>query len=97
MAGAALCKNVCMTENAMHAKPRRALVTGASGDIGVAICAALADAGHFVYAQAHANPARAQTAIDEIHKNGGAGEVLTFDIANAHATANPGGGLAPID
>ena len=70
----------------MHAKPRRALVTGASGDIGVAICAALADAGHFVYAQAHANPARAQTAIDEIHKKGGAGEVLTFDIVDAAAT-----------
>jgi len=70
----------------MHAKPRRALVTGASGDIGVAICAALADAGHFVYAQAHANPARAQTAIDEIRARGGAGEVVTFDIADAAAT-----------
>ena len=81
-----LCKNVRMTAKNMDAKPRRALVTGASGDIGVAICAALADAGCFVYAQAHANPARAQAAIDEIRKIGGAGEVVTFDITDAAAT-----------
>ena len=75
-----------MTDRIPNAQPRRALVTGASGDIGVAICAALAEAGCFVYAQAHANPLRAQAAIDEIRAHGGAGEVVTFDIADAAAT-----------
>ncbi|MBS0565882.1 MAG: 3-oxoacyl-ACP reductase FabG [Proteobacteria bacterium] len=68
------------------AKSRRALVTGASGDIGVAICAALAAAGCYVYAQARANPARAQAAMDEIRARGGSGEVVTFDIADAATT-----------
>jgi len=70
----------------MTTNPRRALVTGASGDIGGAICAALADAGCFVHAQAHANPARAQATIDEIRGRGGAGEVVTFDVTDAAAT-----------
>lgn len=68
------------------AKSHRALVTGASGDIGVAICAALAAAGCYVYAQAHANSARAQAAMDEIRARGGSGEVVTFDIADAATT-----------
>jgi 3-oxoacyl-[acyl-carrier protein] reductase len=70
----------------MTITPRRALVTGASGDIGVAICAALADAGCFVYAQAHANRTRAQDVIDAIRARGGSGEVVVFDITDAAAT-----------
>ncbi|MBN8885280.1 MAG: 3-oxoacyl-ACP reductase FabG [Rudaea sp.] len=69
----------------MTTTTRRALVTGASGDIGAAICAALADAGCFVYAQAHANPARAQATVDAIRANGGAGEVVVFDVTDAAA------------
>ena len=69
----------------MTTTTRRALVTGASGDIGAAICAALADAGCFVYAQAHANPVRAQATVDAFRANGGAGEVVVFDVTDAAA------------
>lgn len=69
----------------MTTTTRRALVTGASGDIGAAICVALADAGCFIYAQAHANPARAQATVEAIRANGGAGEVVVFDVTDAAA------------
>jgi 3-oxoacyl-[acyl-carrier protein] reductase len=72
---------------------RRALVTGASGDIGTAICAALADAGCFVYAQAHAHPERAQATIDAIRAHGGVGEVVVFDVTDAAAARAAIGGL----
>ncbi|MFT3790505.1 MAG: 3-oxoacyl-ACP reductase FabG [Rudaea sp.] len=75
-----------MSNNETNARPRRALVTGASGDIGAAICAALADAGCFVYAHAHANRERAQAVVDGIRARGDAGEVVAFDIADAQAT-----------
>lgn len=64
---------------------RRALVTGASGDIGAAICAALAAAGCFVYAHAHANPEKAQAVVDALRARGGDGEVVAFDVADAAA------------
>lgn len=65
--------------------PRRALVTGASGDIGAAICRALAAQGHFVYAHAHANAARAQTLVDEIAAYGGQAQAVIFDLTDAGA------------
>jgi 3-oxoacyl-[acyl-carrier protein] reductase len=43
---------------------RRALVTGGSGDIGGAICRALAAQGLHVLVHANANPARAQAVMD---------------------------------
>jgi 3-oxoacyl-[acyl-carrier protein] reductase len=67
-------------------RSRRALVTGASGDIGAAICTQLAAAGHFVYAHAHANPHRAQAVVDAILASGGAAEVLAFDLTDALTT-----------
>ncbi|MBS0583459.1 MAG: 3-oxoacyl-ACP reductase FabG [Proteobacteria bacterium] len=75
-----------MTEKNTDAKRRRALVTGASGDIGAAICTALADAGCVVHAQAHTNRARAQVVVDSVRARGGEAEVVVFDIADAVAT-----------
>jgi 3-oxoacyl-[acyl-carrier protein] reductase len=66
--------------------PRRALVTGASGDIGMAICRALAAQGHFVYAHAHANAARAQAVVEEIVAGGGRAQSVVFDLTDAAAS-----------
>ncbi|MEP6938687.1 MAG: 3-oxoacyl-ACP reductase FabG [Rudaea sp.] len=64
----------------------RALVTGASGDIGAAICHALAAQGCFVYAQAHANPDRAQRVVDAIVATGGEAQTVTFDLTDGAAS-----------
>jgi len=66
--------------------PRRALVTGGSGDIGSAICRALAACGHHVYVHAHANAQRARAVAQNIHSNGGSAETVTFDVTDAAAT-----------
>ncbi len=65
---------------------RRALVTGASGDIGGAICRALAASGYFVYAHAHANAARAQDLVDQIEAAGGAAQTVAFDLTDGTDT-----------
>jgi 3-oxoacyl-[acyl-carrier protein] reductase len=65
---------------------RRALVTGGSGDIGAAICHALAAQGCAVLVHAHANLARAQAVADEIRAHGGAAEALAFDLTDAAQT-----------
>jgi 3-oxoacyl-[acyl-carrier protein] reductase len=65
--------------------PRRALVTGGSGDIGGAICRALAAQGHHVYVHAHANVARADALAAEILLDGGRAQTLAFDITDAAA------------
>lgn len=72
----------------MNAKSqsRRTLVTGGSGDIGGAICRALAAQGCFVYIHAHANAQRAQTLADEIRATGGQAQALAFDLTDATAT-----------
>jgi 3-oxoacyl-[acyl-carrier protein] reductase len=65
---------------------RRALVTGGSGDIGGAICAALARDGWRVIVHANANRERAEAVAAAIRDSGGGAEVATFDVGDAVAT-----------
>jgi 3-oxoacyl-[acyl-carrier protein] reductase len=64
---------------------RRALVTGGSGDIGGAICRALAAQGRHVYVHAHTNLARAENVAAEIRLAGGRAQALAFDLTDAPA------------
>jgi 3-oxoacyl-[acyl-carrier protein] reductase len=61
---------------------RRALVTGASGAIGGAICRALAAGGHEVIAHAHGNLAAAEKLAAEI-----GGHAVAFDVTDADVAA----------
>ncbi|TAN03737.1 MAG: 3-oxoacyl-ACP reductase FabG [Rhodanobacteraceae bacterium] len=70
-----------MTENT-----KRVLVTGGSGDIGAAICVALARDGWRVIVHANANRERAEKVAARIDADGGAAEVVAFDITDAAAT-----------
>jgi len=65
---------------------KRVLVTGGSGDIGGAICAALARDGWQVIVHANANRARAEAVAAGIREAGGIAEVTTFDLTDAAAT-----------
>ncbi len=65
---------------------KRALVTGGSGDLGSAIAAALAAAGHFVYVHANNNMARAQETVGRIVYEGGNAQAVQFDIRDQVAT-----------
>ncbi|MDX1550576.1 MAG: 3-oxoacyl-ACP reductase FabG [Lysobacter spongiicola] len=66
--------------------PRRALVTGGSGDLGGAICARLASDGMHVIVHANANIARAEAVVEAIHHEGGSAEAVAFDVADGEAT-----------
>lgn len=70
----------------MNRTERRVLVTGGSGDIGGAICAALARDGWRVIVHANANRERAETVASVIRDSGGSAEVAGFDVADAMAT-----------
>lgn len=63
----------------------RALVTGGSGDIGGAICDALAAAGMEVLVHGHTHPERAQVVVERIRKQGGQAQAIVFDVADAAA------------
>ncbi|MGH8124768.1 MAG: SDR family NAD(P)-dependent oxidoreductase, partial [Rhodanobacteraceae bacterium] len=65
---------------------KRALVTGGSGDIGEAICRALAREGWRVIVHAHAHRERADAVANEIRNAHGAAEIATFDLTDAAAT-----------
>jgi 3-oxoacyl-[acyl-carrier protein] reductase len=65
---------------------RRALVTGGSGDIGAAICRALARDGYRVVVHANANIDRAAAVVTEIVAAGGAAQAVAFDLVDAEAT-----------
>ncbi|MCW0400243.1 3-oxoacyl-[acyl-carrier-protein] reductase FabG [Xanthomonas sacchari] len=69
------------------ASPRRALVTGGSGDLGGAICHALAVQGLHVIVHANANVARAAAVVEAIVAAGGSAEAVAFDVADAEASA----------
>ncbi|MXV09099.1 MULTISPECIES: 3-oxoacyl-ACP reductase FabG [unclassified Xanthomonas] len=66
---------------------RRALVTGGSGDLGGAICHALAAQGLHVIVHANANVARAAAVVEAIVAAGGSAEAVAFDVADAQASA----------
>ncbi|MGH8183491.1 MAG: 3-oxoacyl-ACP reductase FabG [Rhodanobacteraceae bacterium] len=65
---------------------KRVLVTGGSGDIGGAICAALANDGWRVIVHANANRERAEAVATRIRSDGGGAETVTFDVTDATAT-----------
>lgn len=77
----------------MSDSKRRALVTGGSGDIGGAICTALARDGWRVIAHANANRERAESVAAAIRDAGGAAEVAAFDVCDAAHTAEAVEGL----
>src|SRR6476660_8783914 len=66
--------------------PRRALVTGGSGDIGGAICRRLAADGLHVVVHASSNLDRAQAVVDAIRHDGGSAQAVAFDVADGAAT-----------
>ena len=65
---------------------RRALVTGGSGDLGSAICRALAAQGVEVVVHANAQLARAQSLAEELQEQGHRASAIAFDVADASAT-----------
>ena len=70
----------------MSAQPKRALVTGGSGDLGGAICTQLATAGLHVVVHANSNRARAEEVAAAIRAGGGSAEAVAFDVADGAAT-----------
>lgn len=67
---------------------RRALVTGGSGDLGSAICRALAAAGCEVIVHANTRLAAAQAIADDIVTHGGNAGAACFDVTDAEATTD---------
>ena len=64
---------------------RRALVTGGSGDLGGAICTALAQAGMDVVVHANSGVERAEAVVARIRADGGQAEAVAFDVADGDA------------
>lgn len=71
----------------MQENPKRALVTGASGDLGGAIARRLAADGLHVVVHANSNLARAADVVEAIIANGGSAEAVAFDVADEAASA----------
>jgi len=68
--------------------PRRALVTGGSGDLGGAICRRLAADGLHVIVHANTQRSRAQMVVEQILAEGGSAQAVAFDVADAAAAAD---------
>ena len=80
-----------------HQTPtRRALVTGGSGDIGGAICQALAAIGMEVIVHAHGNLARAEAVVASIRERGGRAQALAFDPNGPDGLAMTRGGSCMV-
>jgi 3-oxoacyl-[acyl-carrier protein] reductase len=78
---------------------KRALVTGASGAIGAAICRELAAQGLHVIAHARRRRETAERLAAELRDAGGSAEVIVFDVTDAEAcraTLAPLAATAPI-
>jgi len=71
----------------MSANPssRRALVTGGSGDLGGAICRALAAGGYQVIVHANTAPERAEAVAAAIRHEGGQANAIAFDVTDGAA------------
>lgn len=67
------------------AAPKRALVTGASGDLGRAIALRLARAGLHVIVHANSRLAVASALVAEIEAAGGRAEAVAFNVADREA------------
>lgn len=65
--------------------PRRALITGASGDIGAAICRRLAETGLELIVHSHRAGERAQALVEQLRARGARAEAVSFDITDAAA------------
>ncbi|HEY7674221.1 MAG TPA: 3-oxoacyl-ACP reductase FabG [Burkholderiales bacterium] len=61
---------------------KRALVTGGSGAIGMAICRRLAAQGCHVYVHGHGHLARAEKLVGEIAAAGGSAAAVAFDVTD---------------
>lgn len=66
----------------------RALVTGGSGEIGGAICSALAEDGLHVIIHANRNLPLAEAAVKIIIKKGGSAETVCFDVTDQKQSAS---------
>ena len=73
--------------------PRRALVTGGSGDIGGAICRKLAADGLHVIVHANANRQRDYAVAMEIRDDGGSAETVVFVVSDGAAASAAIAGL----
>ena len=69
----------------MNASPRRALVTGGSGDIGSAVARALGAAGFAVIVHANSHIERARDVAKAIEADGGTASAVAFDVADGAA------------
>ena len=69
----------------MNTAIRRALVTGGSGEIGAAICRALAAQGAHVIVHANRNEARARAVAEELAAAGHGSGVVVFDLRDEAA------------
>ena len=69
----------------MNASPRRAFVSGGSGDIGSAIARALGAAGFAVIVHANSHIERARDVAKAIEADGGTASAVAFDVADGAA------------
>jgi 3-oxoacyl-[acyl-carrier protein] reductase len=65
---------------------KKALVTGGSGQIGSAICHAIAHAGQHVIVHASRDASKALAVVEQIKLAGGSAEAIVFDVTDAQAT-----------
>ncbi|MBM4201531.1 MAG: 3-oxoacyl-ACP reductase FabG [Gammaproteobacteria bacterium] len=73
---------------------KHALVTGASGAIGAAICRSLAARGLHVFVHGHRHRAAVDGLVGAIRAGGGQADGLVFDVTDAEQTAAVLGALA---